>query len=144
MAEVQQTSDATFRLFDWNRPGPDGRPRQLHREQSLRSIDWSAGPVSPVVPTPLSGLPDGVTGEQLVACPYFDMTRFQLSQAMPLPSNGTLSIWIVVEGEVELASEAGAYRRTVRRGETVLVPAFAERLFWTPQQRSTLLCAHPR
>lgn len=144
MAEVQQTSDATFRLFDWNRLGTDGRPRQLHREQSLRSIDWSAGPVSPVSPTPLAGFPDGVSGEQLVACPYFEMARFQLSRTMPLPVDGGLSIWIVVEGELELVSEAGGYRRTVRRGETVLVPASAGGLIWKPRGQSVLLCAIPQ
>ena len=50
MAEVQQSSDATFRLFDWNRVATDGRPRELHIRQSLDSIDWSAGPTNPVSP----------------------------------------------------------------------------------------------
>src|SRR5690606_7579266 len=48
MAEVQQASDATFRLHDWNRLGPDGKPRQLHIQEGLEAIDWSQGPVNPV------------------------------------------------------------------------------------------------
>ena len=56
IAEVQQSSDATFRLFDWNRPGPDGKPRTLHTAEALRSIDWTAGPVSPAQGRAIPGL----------------------------------------------------------------------------------------
>ena len=81
MAEVQQTfSDATFRLFDWNRLGTDGKPRALHLEESLASIDWQAGSVQPVVGKPLTDLPAGVTGEHLVSCPFFQLSRYRLSQ----------------------------------------------------------------
>ena len=47
MAELQQASDCTFRLFDWNRVGPDGKPRLLHVEQALEVINFAAGPVAP-------------------------------------------------------------------------------------------------
>src|SRR5262249_19325002 len=47
LAEVQQTSDATFRLFDWNRVDAQGRPRSLHVEQALACINWRQGPVLP-------------------------------------------------------------------------------------------------
>ncbi len=45
LAEIQQTSDATFRLFDWNRRDTQGNSRKLHIEESLASIDWELGPV---------------------------------------------------------------------------------------------------
>src|SRR4029077_19757702 len=48
MAEVQQTSDATFRLFDWNRRDAQGKSRQLHVEEALACIDWQTGPRHPV------------------------------------------------------------------------------------------------
>ena len=48
MAEVQQTSDATFRLFDWNRKDAQGKSRPLHIREALACIDWSRGPVEPV------------------------------------------------------------------------------------------------
>lgn len=44
LAEVQQTSDVTYRIFDYNRPGLDGKPRQLHTEQALDAIDFSVSP----------------------------------------------------------------------------------------------------
>ena len=50
LAEIQQTSDATFRVFDWGRMGPDGKPRALHIEQALESIEFERGPVEPIAP----------------------------------------------------------------------------------------------
>src|SRR6185437_11358430 len=54
-AEVQQTSDATFRLYDWDRRDAAGRPRELHVEPGLACIHWPAGPVQPLRAT---GYPD--------------------------------------------------------------------------------------
>jgi len=89
IAEVQQSSDATFRLFDWNRPGPDGQPRTLHIEQSLASIDWTAGPLHPLSPLPLPELPSGVHGERLARCPYFELRRYHLTAPLPWPPEGS-------------------------------------------------------
>jgi mannose-6-phosphate isomerase len=59
-AEIQETSDATFRLFDWHR-----RDRQLHLDEGLASIDWAQGPIEPSV----------AVGDRLVACRYFQVDR---------------------------------------------------------------------
>ncbi len=48
LAEVQQTSDATFRLYDWDRRDAQGRPRTLHIEQALACINWRQGPIDPI------------------------------------------------------------------------------------------------
>ena len=138
LAEVQQTSDATFRLFDWNRLGADGKPRTLHRDEALQSIDWSAGPVHPAVGSPLPGLAPGNRGQRLVACPYFTLDRFTLAAPSDLPS-GRLSIWIVIEGQVELRGQESGYRRLFHRGETVLVPAASGACRWTPTEGSATL-----
>jgi mannose-6-phosphate isomerase len=130
MAEVQQTSDATFRLFDWNRLGPDGQPRPLHISEALEAIDWSRGPVNPMPPTLITGLPPGINGEHLVTCPYFTMERYRLAGHWEIPVRGRLSIWIVLAGSAELADTGGKYQRRFQRGETVLVPASAPPLFW--------------
>ncbi len=140
MAEVQQSSDVTFRLFDWNRRGPDGKTRPLHIEESIASIDWTAGPVEPVKPRLIGSLPAGVRGEQLVDCRYFEMTRFGCRVPLPLPYTGQMSIWMVLGGEATLASTKG-YARPFRAGETVLVPASAGPLIWrvNPGDAVTLL-----
>ncbi len=124
MAEVQQSSDATFRLFDWNRLGPDGQPRPLHVEESLAAIDWNAGPASPVKLTPLANMPTGVSGESLVECSYFALARFQAGAPLPLPYAHEMSIWMVLAGEATLTGASG-YARKFRHGETVLIPASA-------------------
>jgi mannose-6-phosphate isomerase len=135
MAEVQQSSDATFRLFDWNRMATDGRQRELHIAQSLASIDWNAGPTNPVTPQPIAGLPAGARAESLVRCRYFDLARFRPTAPFEQPYAGQLSIWLVLDGALELSSESTGYRRTFHRGETVLVPAVAAALRWTPVAR---------
>jgi mannose-6-phosphate isomerase len=131
MAEVQQTSDATFRLFDWNRLGTDGKPRTLHTKEALLSIDWSAGPVSPAEGVPMN-LPAPNRGQRLVACPYFRIDRFELAAPLEWPYRRQMSLGMVLEGSAELASRVTGYRRTFCTGETVLAPATAEGLVWNP------------
>ena len=126
IAEVQQTSDATFRLFDWNRLGQDGKPRTLHIEQALASIDWKRGPVEPVNGAPI---PDCPCGERLVRCSYFQVDRYVVEQQLTNPYPDRLSIWIVLAGSAELKT-SGTYRRSFRNGETVLIPASAPACSW--------------
>src|SRR4029079_15951455 len=75
VAEIQQASDTTYRLYDWNRLGPDGKPRALHVEQGLAATDFSAGNVGPRPPVPTSEL--GL--ERLVECEKFILDRRTLS-----------------------------------------------------------------
>ena len=125
LLEIQQTSDATFRLFDWNRPGPDGRPRALHGREAMDSIDWSLGPVSPLRSV------GGADCEQLVACEHFCLKRYRVTESLPLAPGGQMSVWAVVGGEAELAGQHGGYRRTFGLGATVLVPGLSEGFSWT-------------
>ena len=142
IAEVQQSSDVTFRLFDWNRVGADGKPRQLHRQQALASINWAFGPVSPLAVHPLAGLPATVRGEQLADCEYFSIARYTWNAApLDMPMAGRLSIWMVLQGTVELSSADGGYRRTFQQGETVMIPATAPALRWTPGNSPVVLLA---
>jgi mannose-6-phosphate isomerase len=136
LAEVQQTSDATFRLFDWNRLGQDGKPRTLHIEQALATIDWDRGPVQALKGTPIAGFPGG---ERLVQCSYFNLDRYFVDRHLANPYSGRLSIWIVLAGSAQLAT-SGDYRRSFRAGETVLIPASAPASSWkTANGPATLL-----
>jgi mannose-6-phosphate isomerase len=142
LAEIQQTSDATFRLFDWNRVGPDGKPRALHVAEALQAIDWSRGPVRPMTPQPLGDVPAEARGELLVRCPHFALERFTLGAPLVV-AGGRLSIWMILEGSPRLRSRSGRYERTCRRGDTVLVPAAADDLSWLPGTNVILLRALP-
>ncbi|GAB6166334.1 class I mannose-6-phosphate isomerase [Thermostilla marina] len=137
LAEVQQSSDATFRLFDWNRKGPDGNPRKLHIEEAIASIDWNRGPVTPVVPKPQTGLPDGVIGEHLAACRYFRLDRFTLHKAWEIASPRGMEVWMVLDGSAELST--GTFTHRLVRGRSVLIPASCPPYRWTPIETPTVL-----
>jgi mannose-6-phosphate isomerase len=136
MAEVQQSSDATFRLFDWNRPGADGQPRPLHIEESFASIDWQAGPVDPVVPQSLSF--GGNLRETLVEGTYFQVERWTLAGGrLSNPAEGRLSLVMVVRGQARLAWPGG--EEVVTRGETRVIPACCAAVSWEGSADTQLL-----
>jgi mannose-6-phosphate isomerase len=142
VAEIQQSSDATYRLFDWNRLGPDGKPRPLHRQEALLSIDWSAGPIAPTSGCAAVELPGGNRSERLVACRYFSIDRFQVAAPLEMRYLDRLSVWMLLEGSAVLSSGETGYRRDFRTGETVLIPAATGSLQWSPfavGQPATLL-----
>jgi len=107
--EIQQNSDTTYRVFDWNRTGLDGKPRELHVAQSLASIDFDD--FEPAMDTP--------AGDNLATCPYFKTDRKSLAagETIANPVAGKFSILSVVDGALE--SESG---RRFTKGRFLLVP----------------------
>lgn len=83
VAEIQQSSDTTFRLFDWNRVDAAGRGRELHVDQAIAVTDFSRGPVEPQQPHPDA---DGL--ETLVRCDKFILRRAVLRSTLPSSSIG--------------------------------------------------------
>jgi mannose-6-phosphate isomerase len=111
IAEIQQSSDTTYRVYDYDRPGLDGRPRDLHVEESLKCIDFDD------VRPPL--LKDAEA--DAVRTPYFEVERVTLKSGesvQPAPP-GEGAIVGVVRGEAVCGS------RPLRRGVFYLVPADA-------------------
>ncbi len=124
MAEVQQTSDATFRLFDWNRRDAAGGTRQLHIEEALACIDWHGGPVEPIRAT---GYPvDTATAvmepvcQRLVDCAYFELGYTRQHEPFAV-GGGRMQTVMVVHGQGRLL--AGDTEQTLRTGDTLLLPA---------------------
>ena len=89
LLEIQQTSDATFRLFDWNRRDSKGQARQLHIEEGLASIHWEQGPIHPT---------RGSTG-RLVSCPYFEAEHFAWTSITQIGGGGRLRAFFVASGQ---------------------------------------------
>lgn len=120
--EIQQNSDTTYRVFDWNRPGLDGRPRELHVAQSLASIDFDD--FEPGMDPP--------AGETLASCPYFKTVRGELAvgERVENPDPQRFSIVSVVAGE--LADGAG---RRFGPGRFVLLPRGSAGLLATADSR---------
>jgi mannose-6-phosphate isomerase len=140
LAEFQQMSDATFRLHDWNRLGADGNPRQLHIDESLESIDFEAGPVSPIEPT-VERIPGG-TIERLSRSDYFSLERLTLTDSTMIGEPDRFTILVGLDGEVEVRS--GTFTVTLELGQTLLLPASIGRCEVTPNGSATLLtCVVP-
>jgi len=133
IAEIQQASDTTYRLFDWNRLGQSGQPRPLHIRQALDTIDYSRGPVNPVSPTAT----DDMYVERLVRCDKFVLDRWRFNVPRELPDDECFHILAVTEGQASLNCENGVLR--LRRGDTVLVPATTRGVEISPQANSVLL-----
>lgn len=114
--EVQQTSDITYRVWDWNRPASAGRA--LHIEQSLAVTDPTAvGQVRPLRPMM------DTDAQQLVACPYFTLDLLASNtETLALDTEGqSFHALTVIQGSAIV--ESGDASATLGRYETVLVPA---------------------
>jgi mannose-6-phosphate isomerase len=96
LAEIQQTSDATYRIDDWGRKGPDGRPRPLHLDQALQVIDFSRGPVDPLVPHAVPR--DFGSIEMLAQSRYFAFERLSLKATACVGSHHGFTILIGLGG----------------------------------------------
>lgn len=113
--EIQQNSDTTYRVFDWNRPGLDGKPRELHVAESLASIDF--GDFEPSMDTP--------AGECLASCPHFRTDRrfLRAGETVSHPVDGRFVVISVVDGALQ--SAAG---RRFEKGRFLLLPRDADPL----------------
>ena len=118
--EIQQNSDTTYRVFDWNRVGSDGRPRDLHVPQSLASIDFDD--VAPALVTPRRSQEGDVVRDRLVTDDLFDidLVRAGPSRSVVALAPG-LQIVATVTGAAELLGND--VRLPLATGQFGLVPA---------------------
>ena len=107
IVEIQQNSDTTYRVFDWNRVGLDGEPRQLHLEESLLSINFED--FSP----PLSHIDSGL----VASCQHFQVEKIILSTPTVLTRPNDFALVTVVEGRATCGD------KTLRAGDFFLLPA---------------------
>jgi mannose-6-phosphate isomerase len=141
LAEIQQTSDATFRVYDWGRFGPDGKPRTLHIDQALESIDFERGPVKPIAPR-LESLPEGGKREALSRSAYFALERLDISQPVAVGRSDRFTILMSLAGSFDVRNPAETVR--VEFGQTVLLPATVSQCEIVPHgQCQILTCIVP-
>ncbi|MCL1933766.1 MAG: class I mannose-6-phosphate isomerase [Candidatus Azobacteroides sp.] len=119
IAEIQQTSDITYRIYDYNRKDANGNPRELHTELAKDAIDYTIYPDYKLNYTP---------GQQpiqaLVSCPYFttNLIEGKKDDMIQTTHPDSFSVYIGLEGTVQLIDN-NDYSVEIRQGETVLVPA---------------------
>ena len=124
LAEIQETSDITYRVYDFDRRDKDGNLRQLHTEQARDAIDYT---VYDSYCTPYDRQARGLV--DLVDCPYFNVKRLMVDGCinMALPQPHSFVILMCLDGAATVTDFYGNVT-TMRRGETVLVPALATML----------------
>jgi mannose-6-phosphate isomerase len=144
LAEVQQTSDATFRLFDWDRRDAQGRPRELHVEKALACLDWKRGPVRPVraegYPQALGEAGDVAVPawQRLVECGYFVLDYVRQTEPFEL-TGGRLRVLLGLHGRGWVEDAAG--RARLEPGTTLVLPASLERACCRPEGPLGMLVA---
>ncbi len=115
--EVQENSDTTFRLFDWDHvDAKTGKPRPLQIEQALKAINFDQGAIRPQ--------PDGVgapTHEVLLDCGHFRVTRWQQAEDFAVGAPDDPRVLVCVMGRVNVV--AGGEIVAMTRGDVVLIPA---------------------
>lgn len=117
VAEIQQSSDTTYRLFDWNRVGPDGNPRALHLEQGLGVVDFNLGPIGPQQPRPT----ERPEVERLVDCDKFVLDRWRFSEPTQIGGDGRCHVVAMLAGEAEIVGDPSS--APLAKGHSLLLPA---------------------
>ena len=121
--EIQQNSDTTYRVFDWNRVDAQGKPRELHVEQSLKSIDFND--VEPALIRGEAVDQNGIKRCRLIRDPLFavDLCELRLGESFQTDRR-TMQIIGVLEGELSVQHEQN--KLTLKAGQFCLVPASLE------------------
>ena len=119
VAEIQQTCDVTYRIYDYKRKDKNGNYRQLHTELAAESIDFTVQDDYRTLYTPLQD-----EGVQLVSCPYFSTAVYDLDDPMTIDYSelDSFVILIGIKGAAEVCDDSGQ-RMLLREGETILIPA---------------------
>ena len=120
IAEIQQASDTTFRIYDWARVDKDGKSRPLHIDQGVAATDFSRGPVNASASVPQTD-ELGQAFSQLVACDKFVMNRRSINDSIQVGGDGKFRILAVTQGSIEIENDPAT--EPLQMGQTALLPA---------------------
>lgn len=118
VAEIQQNSDTTFRVYDYNRLGADGKPRQLHLERAIEVMNCAPaqGAADTLLPCP----PDGV--QEVLTCEYFRVRRAEVKRRIDLSTEGgSFTHLMCVRGGGDIL--CGGRNYPFRQGDSYFLPA---------------------
>ena len=137
IAEIQQTSDLTYRIYDYGRMGLDGKPRQLHISQAQQAVDYK---VHDNYRTEYEPVPDEEV--ELVSCPYFTTSVLDLTlpYAKDLSELDSFLTVMCLSGSGTL--EVDGEEISIGQGETVLIPADADDVCFIPEDGMKLLTSY--
>ncbi len=132
VAEIQQTSDITYRVYDWDRVDDQGNERELHNDLAIDAIDFD--------------MPDNFrvtydktenTSNEMVSCPYFTTSYLKVTELLKKENKeDSFLIYMCVEGDAEIS--VNGVTESIKKGETLLLPA-AIKNFEIKSKDATLL-----
>jgi mannose-6-phosphate isomerase len=138
--EIQQNSDTTYRVFDWNRTGLDGKPRELHIPQSLASIDFNDFEPK-LVPAQYEQGPN-FKFRRLVEDPLFSVHEMAFENAGAYsPAGQYLRIIAITKGAVQISD--GTVFANLKAGQFCLLPACLKNVEIKAQAKTNFLCVEP-
>lgn len=121
IAEIQQNSNTTYRIYDYGRVGADGKPRQLHIDKAVEVTDR----IPPKYPTTAQGAPENVAGgvkTLLRSCEYFNVNTLEIDGAMKLNADDkSFKSLLFLDGKAEIVSADG--KAAAVKGDSFFVPA---------------------
>jgi len=119
VVEIQQTSDITYRIYDWDRVGADGKPRELHTALAVDAINFDLSPAECVK----RRKPETNKSVEIVKCNYFttNLLKVEGNVENDYASLDSFVIFMCIGGSVELSTDGGNER--LADGDVVLVPA---------------------
>ena len=120
LAEVQQSSDVTYRIYDYNRPGLDGKPRELHTKLAAQALDYHVEENYRTEYTDASN-----RAVQIIDTPYFDVRVMEISKPFHrnLLKYDSFIISMCIEGDCKIIIRSTGEELTLREGSSTLIPA---------------------
>lgn len=136
LAEVQQSSDVTYRIFDYNRPGMDGKPRELHTELAAKALDYH---VEENYRTEYNDNTNKAV--QIIDSPYFDVRVMEISRPFhrDLRKYDSFVISMCIEGGCKINVRSTGEEILLKEGNSTLIPAAITDYDVIPQNGSTRL-----
>ncbi len=128
-AEIQQTSDLTYRIYDWDRVDVDGKPRETHTELALDAMDYAHHKNNKTEYTIEKN-----SSSKIVKCEYFTTNIIELNREIEKDYNkfDSFIIYMAMEGETLIQFSESENPIAIKKGETVLVPAVLKQIFLKP------------
>ncbi len=133
LCEIQQSSDITYRIYDWDRPGLDGKPRKLHIEEAMDAIQFRAFDSR----IQSRSVPD--SPEEIIQSPYFTVRKlnFRKNLEMDYLFVDSFVVYTCLEGACLIGYQGG--EEWIVRGETLLLPAELKSIRLSPKKHCLLL-----
>ena len=132
LAEIQQTSDITYRVYDWGRVDDQGNERDLHNDLAIDAFDFDMEDNFRVTYSKNENLPN-----EMVSCPYFTTNFVNVTKTIKkVNSYDSFIIYMCVEGVVTVKTET--YTAKISKGETLLIPSAIEEFYLISENAKVL------